>query len=154
MDERYRAIIIKDDRILLMKRCFKDNTFYVFPGGGIEANENPKECCEREVCEEFGITIKAKQMIYLIHQGSSKQGFFVCDWVSGDIHKTDAEEYTENNRYGSYEPLSVPLSETFKLDVMPPEVAIQLEKDLEEFGTNLNRPLIEIECSPYIRKGD
>ena len=66
MKERYRAIIIKNDSILLMKRQKNGKTFYVFPGGMREENETEKECVKRELEEEFGIIIEPKQIIYEI----------------------------------------------------------------------------------------
>ncbi len=151
MDERYRGIIIKDDKLVLMKRNRNGEDFFVFPGGGIEKNESPQQCCERELLEEFGIEIEAKNMIYLIHQGESKQGYFVCDWKSGEIHKTDAEEYQGLNHYGTYNPTLANLNEVSKLNILPPEVKEQFLDDLKVFGKKLNRPLIEIECADYKR---
>ena len=95
MTERYRGIIIKDDKIALMKRTKRGKRFYVFPGGGLEENETPEQCCKREVLEEFGINVEPQYMIYEITQKNTKQGFFVCKWIDGKIQKTDAEEYTD-----------------------------------------------------------
>ena len=148
MIERYRAIIIKDNNILLMRRCIENREFYVFPGGKLEENETPTQCCERELAEEFGIKVKVKKMIYLTHQLESKQGFFLCDWVSGKIHKTDAVEYTgkDNAHFGTYEPTTVPLTQIPDITLYPCEVAQHLNEDLQKFGTELQRPLIEFEC--------
>lgn len=148
MFEKYRGIIIKDGKLLVMKRFKNNQNFYVFPGGTLEKDETEKQCCEREIFEEFGITVKAKNMIYKIKQGNTIQGFFVCDWISGDIHKTDAEEYTSNdiNLYGTYEPTTIPLSEIKNCNIYPYEVKNQLLKDIQNFGLALNRPLIEFDC--------
>ena len=178
MKERYRAIIIKDGTILLMKRQKNDKTFYVFPGGMREENETEKQCCKRELEEEFGIVVEPKQMIYEISQNGEKQGFFVCEWISGDIHKTDAEEYSTNDTtlYGTYEPVKLLLEQAFDFEktaknkemntknqqffkkskqnfasvtILPNEVFLQLQKDLIEFGTNLERPLVKFKCADY-----
>lgn len=152
MVERYRGIIIRDNHILLMKRGIENRTYYVFPGGKLEENETPAQCCERELAEEFGIKVKAKKMIYLTHDAKSTQGFFVCDWISGKIHKTDAVEYTgqDSEHFGTYDPTAVPLSQIPDINVVPYEVAEHLREDLKKFGVTLERPLIEFDCT--IRK--
>ena len=178
MKERYRAIIIKNDSILLMKRQKNGKTFYVFPGGMREENETEKQCVKRELEEEFGIMIEPKQMIYEISQNGEKQGFFVCEWISGDIHKTDAEEYSTNDisLYGTYEPVKLSLEKAFNFEkisknteineknqeffkkstqnfaevtILPNEVFLQLQQDLITFGIKLKRPLIKFKCADY-----
>ena len=146
-NERYRAIIIVDDNILVMKRNKNGYNYSVLPGGGIEKEETPEECCKRELMEEFGIEIEPLQMIYLITQAGTKQGFFVAKWLSGEIHKTDAEEYTcDSIKYGTFEPSIVPISSLDEINLVPHEVKEQLQKDLIEYGKELNRPLIEFDC--------
>lgn len=148
MTERYRGIIIKDDKIAIMKRTKRGKRFYVFPGGGLEENETPEQCCKREVLEEFGINVEPQYMIYEITQKNTKQGFFVCKWIDGKIHKTDAEEYTDINleKYGSYEPVLIQLSKFKNYNVFPTEVKEQLLNDLKEYGNELERPLIKFKC--------
>ncbi|MBQ0125804.1 MAG: NUDIX hydrolase, partial [Clostridiales bacterium] len=69
----------------------------MIPGGGIEGDETPDECCVREIAEETGIVAKAigkfltvreyyEDCVYTSH-------FFVCNAV-GECEKrlTDAEK--------------------------------------------------------------
>ena len=147
-NERYRAIIIKNGRLLAMKREKAGRRFCVLPGGSIEVGETPEECCARELAEEFGIKVRPLRMIYKIKQGLTRQGFFVAEWLSGEIHKTDAEEYTTNDveKYGTYDPSTIALDELDSANLVPIEVREQLKRDLAEFGTELNRPLLEFKC--------
>lgn len=145
--ERYRAIIIKDGQIALMERHKKGKHFFVFPGGGKEKGETPKECCEREVFEEFGIKVEAKNMIYQIFQNGTKQGFFVCEWLEGEIHKTDAEEYTKKdvNISGTYDPGLFDLKMLKNMPIKPPEVRNIFLKDLEKHKNLELLPLKTVE---------
>ena len=146
MTERYRAIIIKDGKLVVMERHKNGRHYWVFPGGGLEGNETPEECCAREVMEEFGIVVKVKNMIYFMEQADTLQGFFVCDWISGDIHKTDAVEYTSYNPdvYGTYNPTKINLNELDKYPTLyPKEITTQLKQDLKKFGIKLDRPLLK-----------
>lgn len=48
-----RAVIKKDDRILLAHKIGETNTF--LPGGHIESGEYAEEALRRELCEELGV---------------------------------------------------------------------------------------------------
>ena len=150
MTERYRAIIIKDGKLALMERRKNGRHYWVYPGGGLEGNETKEECCEREVMEEFGIKVKAKKMIYFMEQEDTLQGFFVCNWISGNIHKTDAVEYStyDPELYGTYNPTLIDLSKIDDYDpIYPREITNQLKADLKKYGTELDRPLLNFKLN-------
>ena len=52
---RGAAIIVQEGKIALIKRIREEETYYVFPGGGIEEGETPEEATKREVYEELGV---------------------------------------------------------------------------------------------------
>lgn len=54
---RGAAIIVQEGKIALIKRIQEDETYYVFPGGGIEEGETPEEATKREIFEELGVYI-------------------------------------------------------------------------------------------------
>jgi len=54
---RVRAIIIDQDRILLIKRVKKTSIIWVFPGGGLEQGETHEETAIRECKEELGVDV-------------------------------------------------------------------------------------------------
>lgn len=148
MIERSRAIIIKNGKLVIMERRKKGRHFWVFPGGGQEPNETPEQCCIREVKEEFGIDVEIVRKIYDTTQGDFHQSYFVCKWISGEIHKTDAEEYTQKDvaTYGTYEPTMVALKDIENLNILPHRIKLQLLDDLNKYGTELNRPCKKIIC--------
>lgn len=59
-----RSIILNDDKILVVKHGLHAD-YYALPGGHIEVEENPKECIEREIFEEFGIKPEVGQLLYI-----------------------------------------------------------------------------------------
>lgn len=148
MIERHRAIIIKDNKLVVMERHRKGRHFWVFPGGGQEQNETQEQCVVREVKEEFGIDVETVRKIYDTIQADTHQCFFVCKWISGKIHKTDAEEYTSNDvsQYGTYNPTTINLVDIENTNLMPYEVKKQLIADLKAYGPSLDRPCIKFEC--------
>ena len=59
------AIVIKDNKVLLVKRGIPPSKgLWAIPGGHIELGETLQETAEREILEETGIVIKARKPVY------------------------------------------------------------------------------------------
>lgn len=59
------AIVIKDDKVLLVKRGIPPSKgLWAIPGGHVELGETLQETAEREILEETGIVIKAQKPAY------------------------------------------------------------------------------------------
>lgn len=58
MGHRSCAAIVHNGSILMVRQTYKGNTFWTFPGGGIEQWETPEECAIRETREETGVEIE------------------------------------------------------------------------------------------------
>jgi len=59
------AIVIKDDRVLLVKRSKPPGEgLWAIPGGRVELGETLQQAAEREIMEEAGLTIQAKDPVY------------------------------------------------------------------------------------------
>jgi ADP-ribose pyrophosphatase len=94
------AVVIKDEKILLIKRNkapHKD--LWAIPGGSVELGETLQEAAEREIHEETGINIKAGRPVYtfdLIERDEAGDVRFhyvivdlFADYTSGEIHPAD-----------------------------------------------------------------
>jgi ADP-ribose pyrophosphatase len=94
------AIVVKDEKILLVKRNkapHKD--LWAIPGGSVELGETLQEAAEREVREETGLIIKAGKPIYtfdLIERdkaGDVRFHYLIVDLfaehVGGKLHPAD-----------------------------------------------------------------
>ena len=66
MKEVSAAIIIQNKSIFLARRgpSKKLAGFWEFPGGKIEGNETPKQCLEREIQEELGVSSTAGDVFF------------------------------------------------------------------------------------------
>lgn len=64
--EASRGIIIKDGSVMLCHETRIDQ--WMIPGGGMEANETPLECCVREVAEETGLVVKPKKCFLIMNE--------------------------------------------------------------------------------------
>jgi|SRR3989338_2348874 len=125
--ERVRGILIDSGKIVLIKRVKANNTYYVFPGGGVEEGESLIQALERELKEEVGIEVRAGDL--LMQQRSDKprihqiEYFYHCTKVGGEIGTGDGPEYHEHNKYeGTHEVIETPLSSIEKINLLPAEM--------------------------------
>ncbi len=68
---RSRAIIVHEGKLLIVKHT-PGSDYYALPGGHLEPNETPAQCCEREILEELGVTPKLGRLLY-VHTFKSKE---------------------------------------------------------------------------------
>ena len=60
-----KAIIIKNDKLLCIRKSDNDGYYYLLPGGGQEKNETFIETVKRECFEEIGAEIKVLKFLYI-----------------------------------------------------------------------------------------
>ena len=96
-----KALVIKDGRMLAVKINDNGEEFFIMPGGGQQAGELLPDACEREVAEETGIEVKAKDAVFII-EGSEGEPFhrvdivFLCDYIG----KSNNEHHGDTNQAG------------------------------------------------------
>jgi ADP-ribose pyrophosphatase len=94
------AIVIRDGRILLVKRGSSPGKgLWAPPGGLVELGETVREAAEREILEETGITIRVKEDFYVFDfidrdkEGKVKYHYviidFVADYLGGEPKAAD-----------------------------------------------------------------
>lgn len=97
------AIVLKENKILLVKRKRPPHQgCWAIPGGKIELGETIQQAAEREIKEETGITIRAKDPIYIFDYIERDEGGDICfhyviidvaaDYLSGDLQAGDDAE--------------------------------------------------------------
>jgi len=60
------AVVIKDDRVLLVKRRDPPNRAqWAIPGGSVRLGESLQQAAEREILEETGVRIHAGRPVYI-----------------------------------------------------------------------------------------
>lgn len=86
--ERVRGILIENEVITIIKRTRDGETFYVFPGGGVEKGETEEQALKREMKEELGLDVLVKELVTKQNFGKPKSKecinfFYICEKKGG-----------------------------------------------------------------------
>lgn len=119
------ALIENDNKVLLARRSTGDINVlgkWEFPGGKVEQDENEFKAIEREIKEEFELTIKAREFITNnVCEYPTKVvdlRLYKCDYVSGEFNLHDHSEYkwVDKEELLEYDlaPADIPLAEYVK----------------------------------------
>lgn len=110
-----RAIVIRGDAMLAMKRNKFGNEFYTLVGGAIDPGETPEQALRRELMEESGLSVGDVRLVFVEDAKApfGVQYVYWCEYQSGEP-KLDPKTYeAQLNAQGqnTYEPLWLPLAE-------------------------------------------
>lgn len=115
MRKASRAIIIKDNKLLVTKRNKFGEEYYILIGGGVELGESLEEALYRELLEESGVQVANPRLVFVEDSGDMYgiQNIFLCEYTSGEpkLHPDSAEAHISAMGKNTYEPLWLPLEE-------------------------------------------
>ena len=120
MRNRSAVVILENEKVLLIQRNKDNSIYYVFPGGGIESGETPKEAAKREALEELGIEVNVKDRLTEVDWNGT-QYFFLAEIISGTIGTGTGEEYNDQIR-GTYTPMWIEIKSLSSMNVLPQKV--------------------------------
>lgn len=95
MRQAVRAIIIKDNQLLVMHRNKFGKEYDTLPGGSIEPGESHEQALAREVMEESTITFSDPKLVFVEEAGDpyGTQYVYHCTYASGTpVLAPDSEE--------------------------------------------------------------
>ncbi len=95
MAKAARALIIKDDKILVMHRNKHGTQYYTLVGGRVNDNETLEEGLAREVREETGLEVTASRLVFTEKHPDpyNDQYVFLCEVAPYD--KVEIQAYSE-----------------------------------------------------------
>lgn len=115
MRKAVRAIIIHENKLLVMHRNKFGKEYYNLVGGGIKFGETASQALTREVHEEAGVAFNNARLVFVQEAGDpyGTQYVFLCDYVSGEprLDPTSAEASINELGKNLYEPRWLTLSE-------------------------------------------
>jgi 8-oxo-dGTP diphosphatase len=136
MRHAVRAIIIKDQKLLVMHRNKFGHEYYALPGGGVDMGENHEQALRREIQEETTITFQNPRLVIVEDAGEifGVQQIYVCDYVSGDPALSPASEEAKITALGQnlYKPMWLPLSQLSEIELLPKELRQTLIENLPD----------------------
>lgn len=123
--DRGSAILIENNKVVLIKRTINGQVYYVFPGGGIEKGERPEKTTIREVMEELGVRIRIDSCFDQVPYNGT-QYYFLASIIDGTFGTGTGDEFKERAR-GHYEPIWIDIASLASMDVRPKEIAAKIQ---------------------------
>ena len=112
MRHRVIGIVIKNNKVLLMRRLKNGQEYYVFPGGGVEENESFEEALKREMKEELSINIENPKLLFELENqmqdqygghmtGYPNEHYFLIENFTGqpELGGPEKERTDDKNQY-------------------------------------------------------
>jgi 8-oxo-dGTP diphosphatase len=111
------GLIYRDGKLLIAQRPEGKHGAHKweFPGGKLEADEDPRSCLVREVKEELDVEIAVEQIIEIVYHKYPDRAilllFFQCRYLSGEVSAIDCADFAwvEPNRLSEYDFLAADL---------------------------------------------
>ncbi len=127
-----RALCIRGDEVLVIKRHKYGEDYIVLPGGGIDPRETDFEAATRELFEETSILASPISLVHTMPgtKDHSKQRIVLCEYISGEpiLDPNSEESQRTDNGHNRYIPLWVDVGFAFK-NLVP----VELRKLLEDY---------------------
>lgn len=131
------AVLIEDDRVVLIERHRAGRHYFSFPGGGVETGETPEQAVVREMYEETGLRVAVLRKIADVWFRGNRQEFFLVETVGGQFGTGTGEEFQDppppgSHSFGTYHPLWMPIAELLENPVLPLEMAERVQRSRGE----------------------
>jgi len=131
-----RAIIVRGDELLVMKRNKFGSEYYTLIGGHVELGETTENALHRELEEETQIKVSNPRLVYIeaAEAPYGDQYIFVCDYVSGEPVLSEDSDECKINKMGNnlYTPMWLKLDKLSELPFRSEKLKKKLLKDIKD----------------------
>lgn len=118
-NKRVGAVVVKNNKILLVHRFKNGSEYWVLPGGGVEDDESIEEGLRREVKEETGLDLLKFEFLGESELGEQSHFFYRCELSEG-IPQMGGPEKEISNDQNVYILEWVPIKEMLSLENLFP----------------------------------
>lgn len=126
MRQAVRAIVVKDNQLLVMHRNKFGHQYYALVGGAIDIGENQLQTLQRELQEEAGITVSNPRLVIAEDAGNmyGMQYIYLCDYAGGEPTLSPDSTEAKISAAGTnlYTPMWLPLSDLPAANLLPAEL--------------------------------
>lgn len=135
MKQAVRAIVVKDNSLLVMKRNKFGSEYYTLIGGHVEMGESTEHALLRELHEETMIEVTNPRLVYIESAPApyGEQYIYLCDYVSGEPQLHEDADEKKINALGKnmYTPMWLSLNDLNKVPFKSDQLKEHLEKHLK-----------------------
>jgi ADP-ribose pyrophosphatase YjhB (NUDIX family) len=102
MRKAVRAIVLKDDALLVMHRNKFGSEYYTLVGGGIDAGETADQALHREIMEETSLRVSSPKLVFIEEAGEpfGTQYIYLCTYESGEVALAADSDEAKINELG------------------------------------------------------
>jgi ADP-ribose pyrophosphatase YjhB (NUDIX family) len=120
------AVVLRDEtRVALIRRVRYGHTYFVFPGGGIQAGETPGDTATRAARDELGVDVVLGPRLLIEEFRGQTVHYFSALVVGGRFGTGTSDEIRTSGTTGAgtYEPMWMELADLRSYDVRPRALA-------------------------------
>ncbi len=131
-----RAIIIENDKILVMHRDKHGSKYFTLVGGRVDEGENTEQGVTREVMEETGLQVTSCRLVYIEKHDApyNQQYIYLCQVAPHDgiaIQESSEEGYMNRLGANTHTPLWADVSSFAKLPFRTPQLQLAIVEALK-----------------------
>lgn len=145
MRRAVRAIVFKDNNLLVIKRNKFGKEYYTLPGGSMEIGESAEQALVREMYEETGVQIGDARLVFVEDAGEpyGVQYMYLANYADGEPKLNPKSVEAEISALGknTYEPTWLPVSELPNAPFISEHTKSSLMKGLKD-GFPVNAEVI------------
>ena len=125
-NSRVSALVIKDNKILLIHRFKYGDEYWVIPGGGVEDKESLEESLKREVREETSLDLISFELLGSNEHEGHIHYFYKCELTLGEP-KIGGPELEDSSKDNIYLLEWISIEDVNRLNIYPSSVKLYIK---------------------------